>query len=279
MAAATPQALATPPVALSIAGSDSSSGAGIQADLKTFAALGVYGATVITALTAQNTTGVQAVHKVPAAFVAQQARSVLSDLDVRAIKTGMLADAPILRAVGFVLAAHRGIPLVVDPVMIATSGDALLDDDAIGAFATELFAHATLITPNLPEAARLLGTAIAVSETDRAAQAEALGRFGSQAVLLKGGHGGGSEAVDLLWIGGRIVRLASPRLDTQNTHGTGCTLAAAITAYLARGAGLEEAVRRGRAYLQAALAAAIGQRLGRGHGPVDHQFARRGETP
>ena len=263
------------PIALTIAGSDSSGGAGIQADLKTFSALGVYGASVLTALTAQNTMGVQGVHPVPPDFVAAQMASVLDDLDVRAIKTGMLADAPIIAAVARELAARApGLPLVVDPVMVATSGDVLLAREAIETMKSLLIPRATIITPNLPEAAELLGEAIATTEAQAGDQLERLVALGAAAVLLKGGHGSGDEAVDLLAIGGAVVRLAAPRLATRNTHGTGCTLSAAIAARLARADGLEAAVRHAKAYVHAAIAAGVRLGVGRGNGPVDHLVDR-----
>jgi hydroxymethylpyrimidine/phosphomethylpyrimidine kinase len=262
------------PIALTIAGSDSSGGAGIQADLKTFSALGVYGASVITALTAQNTIGVQGVHPVPHAFVAAQMSSVLGDLSVRAIKTGMLADAEIIRAVVDSLAALApDLPLVVDPVMVATSGDVLLAPNAIETVKSRLIPRATLITPNLPEAAELLGAPVARTEQDARDQIAGLVNLGARAVLLKGGHGDGSEAVDLLAIEGRVIRLAEPRIDTLNTHGTGCTLSAAIAARLALGDNLETAVRHAKAYVHAAIAAGRSLGVGHGHGPVDHLFA------
>ena len=258
-------------IALTIAGSDSSGGAGIQADLKTFSALGVYGASVLTALTAQNTTGVQGVHPVPPEFVAAQMASVLDDLDVRAIKTGMLADAPIIRAVVDGLARHAvAIPVVVDPVMVATSGDLLLQSDAIETLRSALIPRATLITPNLPEAAALLDEPIAATEPEAMDQLARLIRLGAGAVLLKGGHGSGDEAVDLLAIGPRVIRLAAPRIATRNTHGTGCTLSAAIAARLAAGDDLEPAVRHAKTYVHAAIAAGIDLGVGRGNGPVDH---------
>ncbi len=263
------------PIALTIAGSDSSGGAGIQADLKTFSAFGVYGASVITALTAQNTRGVQGVETVSPAFVAAQLASVLSDLRVGAIKTGMLANTAIIEVVANVLAQHAAIPAVVDPVMVATSGDALLVPDAIEAVRTLLLPRAALITPNLPEAAKLLGQPIAATLADARQQLEALARFGARAVLLKGGHGTGSVVTDLLLIDGRIVEFSSPRIATQNTHGTGCTLSSAIAALLAGGVDLETAVRRGKAYVHAAIVAGATLEIGHGHGPVDHLFAIR----
>ncbi len=265
-----------PPIALTIAGSDSSGGAGIQADLKTFTVLGVYGASVVTALTAQNTTGVQGVHAVPPEFVAAQMRSVLGDLRVGAIKTGMLANAAIIRAVADGLAQlGPGIPLVLDPVMVATSGDVLLAVDAIETLKTALIPRAALITPNLPEAAELVGSATATTEAEARDQLDALAKLGSRAVLLKGGHGGSGEAVDLLSIGGNVIRLASPRIATRNTHGTGCTLSAAIAAHLALGADLETAVRAAKDYVYSAIEAGAALRIGSGSGPVDHLFALR----
>ncbi len=276
---AMPPAVARVPIALTIAGSDSSGGAGIQADLKTFSAFGVYGASVLTALTAQNTHGVQGVEPVRPQFVAAQIDSVLADLEVGAIKTGMLANAQIVSAVAERLSGTARLPLVVDPVMVATSGDALLAADAVAALTTELLPLAMLVTPNIPEAAALLGAQAARTEDDMIAQAKALARFGSRAVLVKGGHGEGSEAVDILCDGGRIIRLAGPRIATRNTHGTGCTLSAAIAALLAGGAGLEEAVRRAKHYVSAALAAGSGLQIGGGNGPVDHLYALRRNPP
>ena len=236
------------PIALTIAGSDSSGGAGIQADLKTFSALGVYGASVITALTAQNTLGVQAVHPVPASFVAAQLDSVFADLAVGAIKTGMLASTVIIEAVVERLAAVPNIPLVVDPVMVATSGDALLDPSAIDAVRRCLIPRALLITPNLPEAAQLLDCAVATSEQEMAEQARALLALGCTAVLVKGGHGSGAHSVDLLARSGVVTRFVRPRVATTATHGTGCTLSAAIAALIAQGVPLEDAIERAKTY-------------------------------
>ena len=268
------------PIALTIAGSDSSGGAGIQADLKTFTAFAVYGASVITALTAQNTTGVQGVSAVSPDFVSAQIVSVLDDLDVGARKTGMLANASIVEVVAGALAKRPEIPLVVDPVMVATSGDPLLQPDAVEAFKSVLFPRAMLITPNLPEAASLLGRPVAKTEAEAQAQLLALGALGARAVLLKGGHGDTAEAVDWLLIGGQVRRFASPRIDTRNTHGTGCTLSAAIAALLAQGVELEAAVARAKTFVHRAIEAGRNQTIGRGHGPVDHLYAiRRGEPP
>ena len=259
------------PIALTIAGSDSSGGAGIQADLKTFAALGAYGASAITAVTAQNTVGVQAVEVLPAAFVALQIKSVMDDLDVRAIKTGMLANADIVETVARVL-GQAAVPAVVDPVMVATSGDALLSADAIEAVRTLLVPRAALLTPNLPEAARLLDRPVATSESEMRKQAEALARLGCRAVLVKGGHAAGAEAVDVLFDGQQMHPITGPRIATRNTHGTGCTLSAAIAACLANGMPLADAVARAKRYLTEALSKADRLRVGHGHGPVHHMY-------
>jgi len=259
------------PIALTIAGSDSSGGAGIQADLKTFTALGVYGASVITALTAQNTRGVSAIHPVPAAFVSQQIDAVATDLKVRAVKTGMLNGADVVRAVAESVRRHKLYPLVVDPVMVATSGDVLLQPDAVEAVRTELLPLAAVVTPNLPEAAHLLGCPLARDEAEMEAQALALLAMGPGAVLLKGGHGEGAEAVDILvQRGGAPLRLAMARIDTPNTHGTGCTLSAAIAARLALGDSLEAAVWEAKRFVHAALVAGVKQKIGCGAGPLDH---------
>jgi hydroxymethylpyrimidine/phosphomethylpyrimidine kinase len=199
---------------------------------------------------------------------------VLDDLDVGAMKTGMLANAAIIESVVRTLGSYPRIPLIVDPVMVATSGDALLDPDAVEAVKTVLLPRAALITPNIPEAARLLDAPAAQTETEMQHQARALGAFGA-AVLLKGGHGEGSDAVDFLFIDGELVRLSTPRIETRNTHGTGCTLSAAIAALVARGVPLSEAVARAKTYVQSAIAAARDQRVGKGAGPVDHLYAQR----
>lgn len=264
----------TPPIALTIAGSDPSGGAGIQADLKTFTALGVYGASIITALTAQNTLGVTGVMKVPGAFIAAQFEAVRSDLKIGAIKTGMLADVETVECVSGLLARLRDVPLVVDPVMVATSGDRLIDESAVAAVREKLVPLARIITPNLPEAAALLGSSVATTETEMHDQAQRLLQLGCGAVLLKGGHGTGDDAVDLLVTReGAIVRLVQPRIATRNTHGTGCTLAAAIAAGLARGDALEASVARAKDFVWRAITSASGQQLGNGNGPVDHLFS------
>ncbi len=261
------------PIALTIAGSDSGGGAGIQADLKTFSALGVYGASVITALTAQNTRSVTMVEAASRAMIAAQMAAVFDDLDVRAVKLGMLGGA---EAIATVAAGLPGaVPVVLDPVMVAKSGDRLLPAEALEALRAELLPRAALLTPNLPEAADLLGTAPAADAAAMVEQGQALRGMGAAAVLMKGGHGGGETCVDLLVTEAGVVRLTAPRLATRNTHGTGCTLSAAIAAGLAQGLALEAAVRRAHAYLQGALAAAdgLGVGSGAGHGPVHHFHA------
>ena len=278
-------------VALTIAGSDPSGGAGIQADLKTFSALGVYGAAVLTALTAQNTRGVSAVAHLAPDFVAAQITAVLSDLRVGATKLGMLGDTATVTAVASALAPYAAIPLVIDPVMISKSGAALLTPDAVAAVKQLLVPRATLLTPNLPEAARLLGEDEAAIEHAPRTACERLAALGARAVLLKGGHAESPQhSDDLLFDGerGEWLRLPAPRIATRNTHGTGCTLSSAITAGLARGLPLRQAVVQAKRYLHAALLA--GKRLSivrapsspsekatanadSGHGPVHHFHA------
>ncbi len=257
------------PIALTIAGSDSGGGAGIQADLKTFSALGVYGASVITALTAQNTRAVTLVEAASPAMIAAQIAAVFDDLDVRALKLGMLGGAEAIETVAQALAGQK-LPLVLDPVMVAKSGDRLLPPDALQTLRRALLPLATLVTPNLPEAADLLDTSPARTEAEMIAQGHALRNMGAQAVLMKGGHGTGTTCVDLLVEEGGITRLTAPRLATVNTHGTGCTLSAAIAAGLAQRLALGEAVACAHAYLQGAIAAADGLGVGSGHGPVHH---------
>ncbi|MGY4311393.1 bifunctional hydroxymethylpyrimidine kinase/phosphomethylpyrimidine kinase [Bradyrhizobium sp. JR3.5] len=258
------------PVALTIAGSDSSGGAGIQADLKSFAALGVYGASAITALTAQNTTGVSGIHPVPAAFVTAQIDAVFSDLDVGAVKIGMVAQAETIVAIADGLKRWAPRHVVLDPVMVATSGDRLLAAEAVDALKTMLFPLASLITPNLPEAAALLNEPVASNEEDVARQGRQLLAMGCRAVLVKGGHGHGAESIDYLIDGARSIALAAPRIATANTHGTGCSLSSAIAAGLAKGEGMETAVRNAKAWISDAIAAADRFAVGRGHGPVHH---------
>lgn len=264
----------TRPVAMTIAGSDPSGGAGLQADLKTFTALGVYGTTIITALTAQNTTGVTGVMAVPPDFIRAQFEAVTSDMKVAAAKTGMLGDEATVLTVASLIKSAELKPLVVDPVMVATSGDVLLQPDAIAAVGEVLIPLASVITPNLHEAARLLKASVASTEADVRRQAEALLKLGCRAVLLKGGHGEGAEAVDILTTAdGDMVRLSRPRIETRNTHGTGCTLAAAITAGLAKGQDLASACRTAKQYLWSALRSGAAMQYGAGCGPVDHLHA------
>ncbi|WFE75676.1 bifunctional hydroxymethylpyrimidine kinase/phosphomethylpyrimidine kinase [Roseinatronobacter sp. S2] len=257
------------PIALTIAGSDSGGGAGIQADLKAFSALGVYGASVITALTAQNTRAVTMVEPVSPAMIAAQMHAVFDDLAIRAVKLGMLGDAVAIATVAAGLRGHD-MPVVLDPVMVAKSGDRLLPSDALAALRSELLPRATVLTPNLPEAADLLGTVPARSDAEMLEQGQALRALGAQAVLMKGGHGDGPDCVDLLIDAQGVTRLTAPRRATQNTHGTGCTLSAAIAAGLAQGMDLTVAVTRAHTYLQGAIAHADGLGVGSGHGPVHH---------
>ncbi len=270
-----------PPVALSIAGSDPSGGAGIQADLKTFSALGAYGCAVLTALTAQNTQGVTGVHVVPAEFVAEQLATLVADVRLDAVKIGMLATAGIAESVGDFLSENRCDTVVLDPVMVATSGDPLLAPDAAAAVAA-LLPLASLITPNLPEAAHLLGEPVATDLAAMHRQAHALRSLGAQRVLLKGGHlvnsGGSTEAVDVLAdADGSVTEFPARRVPTRNTHGTGCTLSSAIAALRPQRASWPDAVRDAKAWLTGALAAADQLQLSRfpeaGHGPVHHFHA------
>ena len=253
---------------LIVAGSDSGGGAGIQADIKAVTAMDGFAMTAITALTAQNTLGVQAVHPVPPDFIAAQLRSVLDDLGADAIKTGMLGDAATVEIVGAILRDRaRGVPIVVDPVMVAKGGASLLADDAVAHMRRVLLPMARVLTPNLPEAEVLTGMRIAdVSAMQRAAAA--LLTMGPEAVLLKGGHLPGDEVVDLLVTLDGVVMFRSARIATRHTHGTGCTLASALAAGLAQGMALADAVSRARAYVQAAIFSAPG--FGAGHGPLNH---------
>jgi hydroxymethylpyrimidine/phosphomethylpyrimidine kinase len=260
----------TIPVALTIAGSDSSGGAGIQADLKTFAALGVYGASVITALTAQNTRGVTGIHQVPAEFVTAQMDAVFTDLDVRAVKIGMVAQLAAIDAIVAGLARWSPGHVVLDPVMVATSGARLLAAEAVAALRTRLIPRASLITPNLPEAAALLDEPVAVDEAGIESQGRRLLAMGCPAVLIKGGHGQGAESIDYLIRANGTLALAAPRIATRNTHGTGCSLSSAIAAFLARGEDTETAVRNAKAWVNAAIAAADRLGVGHGHGPIHH---------
>lgn len=259
---------------LTIAGSDSSGGAGIQADLKTFSALGCYGMSVITALTAQNTTGVRSIHPVPASFVREQLQAVLDDLGTDAVKIGMLFSAEIIREVAGVLREYVLGRIVLDPVMVAQSGDKLLKDRAVEAIKSELMPLASLVTPNLPEAEVLLGRKIQDLK-DMQAAARELAVSHCQAVLIKGGHLKEKQSTDLLYLRDedRFVKLEADFIQTKNNHGTGCTLSSAVAACLARGLDPESAVRRAKDYISEAIRAGAGYRLGRGHGPVHHFFA------
>ena len=260
----------TIPIALTIAGSDSSGGAGIQADLKTFAALGVYGASVITALTAQNTRGVSGIHPVPAEFVTAQLDAVFGDLDVKAVKIGMVAQSATIDAIEAALVRWSQAAVVLDPVMAASSGDALLAADAVASLRTKLIPRAALVTPNLPEAAALLGEVVASGEAAITGQGRRLLALGCAAVLIKGGHGEGLESIDYLVTGSGTLALPAPRIATSNTHGTGCSLSSAIAAFLARGEALESAVRHAKAFITAAIASADRLDVGHGHGPIHH---------
>jgi len=273
----------TPVVAMTIAGSDSGGGAGLQADLRTFTSYGVFGTCAVTALTAQNTTAVLGVLPVPAEFVVQQVEAVLGDLDVRAVKTGMLATAATVTAVAGLAAAGRLPHLVVDPVMVSSSGSRLLEEAAERAYVEELLPHAMVLTPNLAEAQVLLGATITTLDEQREA-ARALGALGPQVVVVKGGHAvsdATAEAVDVVWDGARISELRAPRIDTRNNHGTGCTFAAATAAGLALGRPVEEALAAAKEFVRRAVAGAAEWRLGAGHGPLDQAgwSAARGRVP
>ncbi len=261
-----------PPVALTVAGSDSSGGAGLQADLKTFAAFGVWGTCAVTAVTAQNTAGVVEVFALSAALVRAQFDAIATDMRPKAVKTGMLATADIVESVAAAVVDHGVSNLVVDPVLAASQGAQLLDPDAINVMKERLFPLCALLTPNIPEAERLLGgDAIAADDMLRAAVA--LAAMGPRAVLLKGGHLKGETARDLLWFDGVSTWLGAPRIDTGDTHGTGCTLSAAITAQLATGIPIPEACAAAKAFVTQAIAGGFG--LGRGPGPVDPNWASR----
>ena len=270
----TPQPANVPtPVALTIAGSDSGGGAGIQADLKTFHAFGVFGTSAVTAVTAQNTLGVTAVHPIPPDLVRAQIDAVVEDLEPAAVKTGMLATAALVVTVARAFADHRLERYVLDPVMVASSGDRLLEREAQGALAERLLPRAALVTPNLHEARILTGHEV-VTTADLAAAARALVRMGARAALVKGGHLAGEEVVDVLWDGREERVWRRRRLPARSTHGTGCTLSAAITAHLARGLPLGEACSRAVAFVARAIASAWD--LGRGHGPINHFAAAEG---
>ena len=258
---------------LTIAGSDSGGGAGIQADLKTFAALGCYGMTAITALTAQNTVGVQGIHAVPPAFLRSQLQSVVEDIGVDAVKIGMLHEPGVVEVVAWAIQHYQLQRVVLDPVMVATSGDRLIADATVRVLVDQLFPLATVITPNLDEASLLLGRPIA-AVSDLSGAAQALLSQGARAVLLKGGHLPGDQVVDVLARPGHVdMVLSSARMASRNTHGTGCTLSSAIAAHLALGEPLEPAVRAARQYILGAIQAGAGVQVGHGHGPLNHGYS------
>lgn len=264
--------------ALTIAGSDSSGGAGIQADIKTFSALGCYAMSVITALTAQNTTGVRGIHAVPPAFAAEQMEAVFSDIPPDSVKIGMLYSAELIETVARMLAKYHARNIVLDPVMAAQSGDSLLEGDAVEAIKNYLMPMASVVTPNVPEAEILLSRPIKnVADMEKAAGD--LAEFGSGSILVKGGHLEGDESTDILFIPSRnrLVPILGTRVTTRNNHGTGCTLSSAIASFLAHGLPLEDAVLRAKDYLTAAMKAGADYEIGKGHGPV-HHFHRLWES-
>jgi hydroxymethylpyrimidine/phosphomethylpyrimidine kinase len=258
---------------LTIAGSDSGGGAGIQADLKTFSAIGCYGMSAITALTAQNTRGVSGIHAVPPDFAVQQIDAVFSDMGADAVKIGMLYSAELIEAVSEALKKHDARKIVLDPVMVAQSGDKLLQYDAIEAIKTHLMPLADVVTPNIPEASVLCGRQLK-QWSDIESAAETLAQHGSRSILIKGGHGDHNESTDLLFLAreNRFVSLTADRIQTRNNHGTGCTLSSAIAAYMAKGKDIEAAVQKAKSFMTRAIAAGAGYNLGHGHGPVHHFF-------
>jgi hydroxymethylpyrimidine/phosphomethylpyrimidine kinase len=258
---------------LTIAGSDSGGGAGIQADLKTFSAIGCYGMSVITALTAQNTRGVTGIHAVPPSFAGQQIDAVLSDIGADAVKIGMLYSAELIAVVAGALKKHGARKIVLDPVMVAQSGDKLLQDDAIEAIKTQLMPLADVVTPNIPEASVLCSRRLE-NWSDLENAAEILAQHGSCSILIKGGHGNENKSTDLLFLAreNRFVRLTADRIRTDNNHGTGCTLSSAIASYMAKGKEIEEAVQKAKTFMNQAIAAGAAYKLGHGHGPVHHFF-------
>jgi hydroxymethylpyrimidine/phosphomethylpyrimidine kinase len=261
------------PNVLTIAGSDSGGGAGVQADLKTFSALGTYGCSVFAALTAQNTLAVTAIHDIPPEFVTAQLDAVFDDIEIGAVKLGMLSRPEVIEAVADGLRRHRARNVVIDPVMVAKSGARLLHEEAVSALKERLLPLATLVTPNLPEASALLDLEPARDEAGMIQMAAALRELGPEAVLVKGGHLEGAQSIDVLDDGGEPQVLIAPRIATSNTHGTGDTLSSAIAALLARGHALPDAVREAKAYLTEALRTSDQLRVGHGHGPVHHFHA------
>jgi hydroxymethylpyrimidine/phosphomethylpyrimidine kinase len=258
------------PIALTIAGSDSGGGAGIQADLKTFAALGVYGTSALTAITAQNTIGVTAVQALSADLVTAQIEAVAGDMKIDAVKTGMLASSAIVEAVAAAIQSLDLPSVVVDPVMIAKSGDRLFDEEALAALRSELLPRARVVTPNVPEAEVIAAMRITSLDDAREA-ARRIHKLGAASVVIKGGHLPGDEAIDLLFDGRTFAEYRTPRIDTRNTHGTGCTFASAIAAYLALGHTLPEAVGKAKEYVTGAIR--HGLPIGQGHGPLNHFWA------
>ena len=263
---------------LSIAGSDPSGGAGIQADLKTFAANGVYGMAAITALTVQNTVGVQGIHLVPAKFVSSQIEAIFSDIAVSSAKVGMVGNAEIAEGVGTTLAKYRNLISVVDPVMVAKGGSPLLDKKAIQAVKDNLIPLATIVTPNLPEAAILLGSSIAKSEEDMIYQGKALLNLGSKSILMKGGHSEGITSNDLLVTENNYVWFKEKRINTKNTHGTGCTLSSSIASFLAKDFSVEESVSKAKKFVTNAIRNSEKLSVGKGHGPTNHFYALEGSN-
>ena len=263
---------------LSIAGSDPSGGAGIQADLKTFAANGVYGMAAITALTVQNTVGVQGIHLVPAKFVSSQIEAIFSDIAVSSVKVGMVGNAEIAEGVGTTLAKYRNLISVVDPVMVAKGGSPLLDKKAIQAVKDNLIPLATIVTPNLPEAAILLGSSIAKSEEDMVYQGKALLNLGPKSILMKGGHSEGITSNDLLVTENNYVWFKEKRINTKNTHGTGCTLSSSIASFLAKDFSVEESVSKAKKFVTNAIRNSEKLSVGKGHGPTNHFYALEGSN-
>jgi hydroxymethylpyrimidine/phosphomethylpyrimidine kinase len=263
-------------IALTIAGSDPSGGAGIQADLKTFAALEVFGASVIAVLTAQNTKGVTAIHDVPGDFIGAQMDAVFFDLDIAAVKIGMLSQVAAIKAVAAGLHRHHAKNMVLDPVMAATSGDRLLAADAVAALRRELIPFVLVVTPNLAEAAALTGASLARNESEMEVQAREILSLGARNVLIKGGHGGGDESVDILIGQGEVVRMSAKRIATKNTRGTGCTLSSAIAAGLAKGRDLITATQEAKAYVTGAIANSDALHVGHGDGPLHHFYREWG---
>ncbi|WP_067098509.1 bifunctional hydroxymethylpyrimidine kinase/phosphomethylpyrimidine kinase [Marinomonas atlantica] len=266
------------PITLSIAGSDSGGGAGIQADIKAISATGGYACTVITATTAQNTLGVTDVHPIPLAHIEAQLDAVFTDLNIQAVKIGMLADSDIIKVVAKKLRQYQPKQVVLDPVMVATSGDMLLQDSAIETLKTELLPLVTVITPNLPESAALLGCETPTSQEDALALIPALQLLPTAAVLLKGGHLTDTiKSVDWLITQEQMISYASPRIETKNTHGTGCTLSSALASFLAQGFDLPSATQQAKEYISLAITHADQLDIGQGHGPVHHfySFAQR----